>query len=77
MKLFIRLMHVIGGCLFASGLVNYVSTARRIEGGMIRQTIFSQTPGFPKEDLLDIGKLNKENADMLNLFAVQTTIGAG
>ncbi len=77
MKLFIRLMNVIGFCLFANGLVYYIGTSMRIEGSMIRQTILSQTPGFPKELLLDMSKLNKEDADLLKYFMVQTTIGAG
>jgi hypothetical protein len=77
MKLSIRLTNVLGGCLFASGLVNCMGTTMRIEGSMVRQTILNQTPGIRQENLLKMAKLDKENVDLLKLLVVQTTIGAG
>jgi hypothetical protein len=77
MKLSIRFTNVIGACAFASGLVGYMTTTIRLEGNMIREAIYSQTPGFSKEILSDMAKLDKENLELLKSFFVQTIVGAG
>jgi hypothetical protein len=57
MKLRSRWVNILGGFIFASGLLTSINSAMRVEGSMIRKAIYSQNLALSKDTLNEMNKL--------------------